>query len=127
MPEAYADAVSTYLALAVSRQTNRGSSLSTWQSVGEKIAQLFTRQTIPMVWDYAEANPFSNSSGNFGSQIGWICKSILHVPAAMDGKLLKLMQSFRSYAGRVISTDPPYYDNIGYADLSDFFLCVAAT
>ena len=119
--EAYADAIATYLALGVSRQTNRGSSLSTWQSVGEKIAQLFTRQAIPMVWDYAEVNPFSDSSGNFGSQTEWIYKSILHVPAVTGGKVTQVNAASRSYAGRVISTDPPYYDNIGYADLSDFF------
>ncbi|MDO5080855.1 DUF1156 domain-containing protein [Buchananella hordeovulneris] len=118
---AYADAVATYLALAVSRQSNRLSSLSTWQSIGDKIAQTFTRQALPMVWDFAEANPFSSSSGNFLGQVEWVAKALAHVPATARGTVAQLSASEREYAGLVVSTDPPYYDNIGYSDLSDYF------
>lgn len=119
--EAYADAVATYLALGVSRQSDRLCSLASWQSIGDKVRNVFARQALPMVWDYAEVNPFSGSSGNFGSQIDWIRKSILHVPAVPNGKIAQVSAISRSYLGRVVSTDPPYYDNIGYSDLSDFF------
>ena len=119
--QAYADAIVTYLALAVSRQTNRLSSLNTWQSVGDKIAQVFTRQAIPMVWDFAEANPFSSSSGNFLSQVKWITKSIDYISTNSDGYVDQIGANSRRYDQVVVSTDPPYYDNIGYSDLSDYF------
>lgn len=117
----YADAVATYLALAVSRQTNRLSSLNTWQNVGDKIAQVFTRQAIPMVWDYAEANPFSHSTGNFLGQVEWVSKAIEHLPALSTSRADQISASARDYGGLVVSTDPPYYDNIDYSDLSDYF------
>lgn len=119
--QAYADAVATYLALAVSRQTNRLSSLNTWQNVREVIAQVFTRQAISMVWDFAEANPFSSSSGNFFSQVDWITKSVEHISANNNGYVDQVGANSRSYGQMVVSTDPPYYDNIGYSDLSDYF------
>ena len=119
--EAYADAVATYLALGVSRQSNRSATLNTWQPLGEKIAQVFTRQAIPMVWDYAETNPFSHSTGNLIGQMEWIGKVIAKVPAQMSGEVAQISAMSRNYAGLVVSTDPPYYDNIGYSDLSDYF------
>lgn len=118
---AYADTIATYLALAVSRQTDRLSSLASWQSIGEKVRNVFARQAIPMVWDYAEANPFSSSSGNFLGQIDWVAKSVRHTPALVPGKVMQVSASERDYSGLVVSTDPPYYDNIGYSDLSDYF------
>ena len=118
---AYADAVATYLALGVSRQADRLSSLASWQSIGEKIRNVFARQAIPMVWDYAEANPFSSSSGNFLGQIEWVAKAVEHAPAVAKGVATQISASQRDYSGLVVSTDPPYYDNIGYSDLSDFF------
>lgn len=119
--QAYADAVATYLALAVSRQTNRLSSLNTWQNVGDKIAQVFTRQAISMVWDFAEANPFSSSSGNFFSQVKWITKSMKYIQANSDGYVDQISANSQRYDHMVVSTDPPYYDNISYSDLSDYF------
>ena len=119
--EAYADAVVTYLALGVSRQSNRSATLNTWQPLGEKIAQVFTRQAIPMVWDYAETNPFSHSTGNLVGQMEWISKVIAKAPAQISGEVAQISATSRDYAGLVVSTDPPYYDNIGYSDLSDFF------
>ena len=118
---AYADAIATYLALAVSRQTDRLSSIASWQSIGEKIRNVFARQAIPMVWDFAEANPFSSSSGNFFGQVEWIAEVVERLPADSAGNARQLSAAARDYTGLVVSTDPPYYDNIGYSDLSDFF------
>ena len=118
---AYADAIATYLALAVSRQTDRLSSIASWQSIGEKIRNVFARQAIPMVWDFAEANPFSSSSGNFFGQVKWIAEVVERLPADSAGNARQLSADARDYTGLVVSTDPPYYDNIGYSDLSDFF------
>ena len=119
--EAYADAVATYLALAVSRTTDYSSNLCSWHSGRDSIRNLFSRQAIPMVWDYAEANLFSSSSGNFLGQVEWISKAIGKTPAKSAGEAVQISATSRDYAGLVVSTDPPYYDNIGYSDLSDFF------
>lgn len=117
----YADAIATYLALAVSRLADYSSNLCTWNSAGEKMRNVFARQAIPMVWDYAEVNPFSTSSGNFRGQVEWVAKSLAHVPASPAGKVAQANASVRDYEGLAVSTDPPYYDNIGYSDLSDYF------
>lgn len=119
--EAYADAIATYLALAVSRLSDRSSSLSSWDSSRSSIRNTFGRQALPMVWDFAESNVLSSSSGSLLSQFGYICKAILHVPGSSEGCALQLDASTRSYSDVTVSTDPPYYDNIGYSDLSDFF------
>ena len=74
-----------------------------------------------MVWDYAEANPFSHSSGNFLGQVEWIAGVVERLPADSAGNARQLSAAARDYTGLVVSTDPPYYDNIGYSDLSDFF------
>ena len=119
--EAYADAVATYLGLAVSRATDRSSNLCSWDSSRDSVRNVFGRQAIPMVWDYAEANLFSNSSGNFLGQVEWISKVLGNTPAKSAGEAVQISATSRDYAGLVVSTDPPYYDNIGYSDLSDFF------
>lgn len=119
--EAYADAVATYLALAVSRTTDYSSNLCSWHNTGQKMRNLFSRQAIPMAWDYAEANPFSNSSGNFLGQVEWVSKAIGKTPAKSAGEVKQISAMSRDYADLVVSTDPPYYDNIGYSDLSDYF------
>lgn len=118
---AYADAVATYLALGVSRTADYSNALCSWHSGRDTIRNLFSRQAIPMVWDYAEANPFSSSSGNFLGQIEWVAKAVEHAPAVAKGVATQISASQRDYSKLVISTDPPYYDNIGYSDLSDFF------
>ena len=118
---AYADAIATYLALAVSRQANRLSSVCTWNSTAESVAQVFTRQAIPMTWDYVESNPFSHSSGNFLGQLKGVAEALERTPADNGGSADQLSAKLRDYSGLVVSTDPPYYDNIGYSDLSDFF------
>ena len=118
---AYADAIATYLALAVSRQANRLSSVCTWNSTAESVAQVFTRQAIPMTWDYVESNPFSHSSGNFLGQLKGVAEALERTPTDNVGSTEQLSADARDYTGLVVSTDPPYYDNIGYSDLSDFF------
>lgn len=118
---AYADALSVYLSLAVSRQTDYSSSICTWHNTGEKMRNVFSRQAIAMTWDFAEANPFSSKSGNFLSQVNWVAEAVEAVPARPLCEAHQADAATRSYNNVVVSTDPPYYDNIGYADLSDYF------
>ncbi len=120
---AYADAVATYLALAVDRSSDYWSALCSWHTSGEKVSHTFTRQAISMVWDFTEANPLSNSSGNILGAIDWIANVIKIIPCNASGEARQCDAT--SVANDInkplISSDPPYYDNIGYADLSDFF------
>jgi putative DNA methylase len=118
---AYAQAVSLFLGFGVSRAANYWSSLTAWS--GDFIIQTFGRQALPMVWDFSEVNPFSESTGNWSGAIEWITKVILFsLPGKGIGHVLQSdAQTQKISLNKVISTDPPYYDNIGYADLSDFF------
>ena len=118
---AYADAVAVYLGLGVGRSANYWSSLTPWG--GEFIVQTFGRQAIPMVWDHAEGNPFSASTGNWTGALEWIEKVVANtLPAMGNGTAVQSDAQNQSISdSKVVSTDPPYYDNIGYADLSDFF------
>ncbi len=120
---AYGEAVGVYLAFSIDRLADRSSSICSWDTGYTKVRNTFGRQAIPMTWDYAEVNPFSSSTGCFESTVRWITKVIDYLPvdalsgsatqhdAAVDNGLSNIM----------VSTDPPYYDNIGYADLSDYF------
>jgi len=119
--EAYADAVATYLGLAISRSTDYNNALNTWISDLQAIRNLFARQRISMTWDYVESNILSTSAGSFNGQIEWVAKALAKTPAFPAGEVKSENAATRDYAGLAISTDPPYYDNIGYADLSDFF------
>lgn len=151
---AYADAITHYLALAIGRLANRTSSQCFWDAGGEKVQQVFARPALPMIWVYAEGNPFSTSSGNFMGQLDYLVEVLRRLPAAPDGTgtqrdardqdpaTLRAASARRSAdepepgtgesepsvgatvpgtSGVVVCTDPPYYDNIPYADLSDFF------
>jgi putative DNA methylase len=124
---AYADAVAVYLGFAGSRMSDRHSSLCRWDpnpsGYAPKIANTFGRQALPMVWDYVEGNPFSSSSGNFLDAVGWITKVIeTSLTTIVPGAALQADASQQDLStSKVVSTDPPYYDNICYADLSDFF------
>ena len=124
-PARYADAVCTYLALAISKTTNRSSSCTFWDASTEKLVQVFGRQAIAMIWDFAEGNPFSTSTGNWIGQNEYVAKVVKRLPTdcTNSGKAYQADASTTIHAedGLVIVTDPPYYDNIGYADLSDFF------
>ncbi|MDH4101474.1 MAG: DUF1156 domain-containing protein, partial [Nitrospirota bacterium] len=119
---AYADAVGVYLAFAVSKMTNIGSSIASWMSDRGAFRETFARQAIPMTWDFAEANTFADIGGSFSIAVE---KGTMAIDAFPSNPVATASQSDASSqsisAGKVISTDPPYYDNIGYADLSDFF------
>ena len=120
----YANSVCTYLALIIGRIADSNSKFSTWQNVGDKVAHVFARQAIPMVWDFAEANPFSSSTQNWMAQVEWVAKVVENLPSDVnEGKVHQADASTTVHAdyGPVIVTDPPYYDNIDYADLSDYF------
>ena len=119
---AYGEAVGVYLAFSIDRLADRSSSICSWDSGYVKIRNTFGRQAIPMTWDYAEGNPFSNSTGSFSSTVDWIYECLLEFPSSMQGLVKQFdAQSDCGLRDIMISTDPPYYDNIGYADLSDFF------
>lgn len=119
---AYGEAVGVYLAFAVDRETDICSSIASWINTLGAIRNTFGRQAIPMVWDYAEANPFSNSSGCFDNMLTWVCKCIENFACGKSGKAKQFdAQSDCGLRNIMVSTDPPYYDNISYADLSDFF------
>ena len=120
---AYADAMVTYLAFAVDRCADYWSTIATWG--GGFVAHTFGRQAIPMVWDFAEANPFSASTGNWSGQVTWVQKAVAGLPAvaAQPGRVRQAdaRSWLREVESSVVCTDPPYYDNVGYANLSDFF------
>ncbi len=120
---AYADAIATFLAFAVDRVANYCSTICTWHSgvKYETVTSTFGRQAIPMTWDFAEGNPLSDSSGNFEGGVKWLAAVLSELPASVPGVVTQQDAGGVVADGRVISTDPPYYDNIGYADLSDFF------
>ena len=120
---AYADAVVTYLAFAVDKCANLWSSIVTWMNDRGALRESFARQAIPMTWDFAEANPFSNSGGSWSLCLSKVCKSLAAFLAQGEAEAVQrdARARVRECAGSIISTDPPYYDNISYADLSDFF------
>ena len=119
--KAYSEAVSVYLAFAIDRLADAGSSIATWSSSGF-IRFTFARQAIPMTWDFAECNVLSDSTGNFMGAVDWVWKALLGFgPNAAGTEIQHDAQNVKLPEGAVVSTDPPYYDNIGYADLSDYF------
>jgi putative DNA methylase len=120
--KAYGKAIGSYLAFIVSKLSDRGSSICSWDSSRDGLRNTFGRQALPMVWDYAEGNPFSNSSGCWDNMTDWVVKVIANLPATGHGNAKQFdAQSDNGMRNIMVSTDPPYYDNIGYADLSDFF------
>jgi len=121
---AYSEAVATYLSFGVSKSADYWSSICTWRSDPKNlgVGHVFARQAIPMAWDFAEGNPLSNSSGNFSVSVDWIARVVAILPALAGGTVRQCdAQSQKTAEGKVVSTDPPYYDNVAYADLSDFF------
>lgn len=120
--EADAVAVGVYLAFVVDKMADYHSSICSWHSSKELIRNTFGRQAIPMVWDFAEANPFSDSAGCCDNMLEWVTKATLLFPATIQGSAKQHdAQSDNGLRNIAVSTDPPYYDNIGYADLSDYF------
>ncbi len=120
---AYADAVGVYLAFAQSKACNRNSSLCLWENRMDRLVATFGRQALPMVWDFAETNPLAGAGGDIFGTVQSVCE-VIEKQFHRD----QLGKAFQADAvtqgtsqGKLVSTDPPYYDNIGYADLSDFF------
>ena len=123
---AYAEAVAVHLAFVLSKQADLGNSLCRWEPVAQCPRQLFGRQAIPMVWDYAEGNPLSNSSGAWSVLLNGFVRAYSSafgtIPSGYAGQAHQADAVVSELSmDKVVSTDPPYYDNIGYADLSDFF------
>tara|TARA_Y100000310_G_scaffold329241_1_gene398684 strand:- start:503 stop:3190 length:2688 start_codon:yes stop_codon:yes gene_type:complete len=119
----YSNAIKMYLSFAIGRLLNQHCSLARWNTVGEKIEGIYSKQAIAMVWDFVEGNPFSNSSGNWVGAITWISKVIdnLSINATGQADQLDIANDIMDLQSPMICTDPPYYDNIMYADLSDYF------
>lgn len=118
---AYADAVGVYLGLSVSRITNTINALAVWSQSRDQSVNLFSRQAIPMAWDFPEVNPFAGAAGDFGATTSSVSKTISSASNKPAWIFQADAQSQSISKSKVISTDPPYYDNVGYADLSDFF------
>ena len=119
---AYAEAVGVYLAFAVDKVCDRNSSICGWDSSRDSIRGVFSRQAIPMVWDFSEANVIGDSAGSFINAIDQ-CELVLQkLPVSTTCYSEQLNAATQTLsAGKVVSFDPPYYDNICYADLSDFY------
>jgi putative DNA methylase len=120
---AYADAIMTYLACALDRAVDFGNSITRWSPSNEKVMNLFARQAIPMVFDFTESNTMANVVGGFLPAVNFAADCLERTPATSSGSIGSIDAAANSFPVRpiVVSTDPPYYDNIGYADLSDFF------
>ena len=120
---AYGEAVGLYLALVVDKMTAFHSTVCSWNTIRETINQTFMRQSIPMTWDYVEPNPFSTSSGSLNSFVMQECESIANLPLSRSEGVAAQADATCDCGLRsvMVSADPPYYDNIGYADLSDYF------
>jgi putative DNA methylase len=124
--EEYADIIATVLGLAVSKLSDLSNSLCWWEAPSECPRNLFTRQAIPMVWDFAEGNPFGESSGSFltilSNTVRAIRGPLVQFNRRGNVSVSQANAAMREYPPNVVvCTDPPYFDNIGYADLADFF------
>jgi putative DNA methylase len=121
---AYGEAIAVYLGFAVARLADRNSSICSWDIGRDSTRNTFGRQAIPMTWDFCEANPLSESTGNFNGAMEWVYKVLENCDFSADGKAIQhdATSNYKDdLTKKLISSDPPYYDNIGYADLSDFF------
>ncbi len=121
-----AKAITTYLGIALDKLADCNSSLTRWVSQGEFIANTFSRQSIPMIWDYPEVNPFSGSTGDWSGALDWSTRVIEHVSKASNAPATvhqgtATRQSYADNSFDAVITDPPYYDAVPYADMSDFF------
>ncbi len=118
---AYGEAVSVYLAFAVDKAANYWTTPVTWMQRGT-VGQIFQRQAIAMVWDYPEINPFASFHCSWFENYGWVAKTLetFNLTTFACATLADAM-AIRTRSDTIVSTDPPYYDNIGYADLSDFY------
>ena len=121
---AYAQSIAVFLSFAHSRLVDRCSTVCSWDNSPkmEALRNTFGRQAIPMIWDFAEGNPFSRSSGNWINHMDWIAKATANLSCMTPSESCQSDATTQRIGhDKVLSTDPPYYDNIAYADLSDFF------
>jgi putative DNA methylase len=121
---AYADAIAVYLGMFLSRLIDLNNAFCQWRNDPAKqhVGHMFSRQAISMVWDYAEANPIGNSAGSFNKTFGFIPKVFPYLPSRGLGVVEQADAAIQTISRlKIVSTDPPYYDNVGYADLSEFF------
>ena len=120
--EEYSSAVTVYLSFGIDKLTTTNSSFCSWQTDPTRLVAAFGRQAIPMIWDFAEANPFSRAAGDYDLAVGSVAEVIERLPVGPAGSVVQRDASTNDVGTSVMfSTDPPYYDNIGYADLSDYF------
>lgn len=121
-PQSYAEAVSVYLAFALDKMADYSSSIVVWSPTRDQAKTTFGRQALPMTWDFAEVNVFAAAAGDFGVSLEGVCRSIRAPDGQALGTAIQADAQTQSISvNKTISTDPPYYDNIGYGDLSDFF------
>ncbi len=119
---AYGQAVGVYLAFVLDKLVDYHSTICSWTALRDTVRGTFARQAIAMTWDFAEANPFCSSSGCFDNMLAWVEKALQGLPGYGTGFAEQhAAQSDCALKNLVISTDPPYYDNICYADISDYF------
>lgn len=122
--EMYGNAIAMYLTFALDKVIDRGSTIARWDPTPTQsgVINTFSRHALPMTWDFAESNPIGNASGNFVSSTLLVAKVIQALPASSPCFSIQADAATQDVSkNKVVSTDPPYYDNIGYADLSDFF------
>ena len=122
-PDEYADAVTTYLAFTVDRSADYGSALASWHNGADAVRPTFSRQAIAMIWDFAETNPFSRSAGSWRSALDYTATVLERMAPDTAGTAVQgdAATTFSAPVGSMVVTDPPYYDNIIFADISDFF------
>lgn len=119
--DAYADAICLFLACCLGRAADYWNSVTSWESTGEFVAHAFTKHALPMIWDFGEVNPLENGGGSWESAVDWVVRVIEKLPTGQGYvEQHNAMERFR-LKNAVISTDPPYYDNVPYSNLSDFF------
>ena len=119
---AYAEAVAVYLAFAVDRIAMSGNSLVRWNAVGQKAQHCFGRQALPMLWDFAETNSLATATGSINAAVFYSSDPLKWIESHVKGSVHQENAVYQIHSdGKIVSTDPPYYDNISYGDLSDFF------
>lgn len=121
--ETYAGAILTYLALVIDRIAMTCNSFARWRPMLQVVQHAFGKQALGMIWDFADANVFSTASGSWSGSIKLVTDPLLFLGNGQTGFVNQFDAASMCMEGDqfLISTDPPYYDNVSYADLSDFF------
>ena len=119
--QAYADAIVTYLTLGLGRLSDYNSTICTWNTIGGSIRSTFARHAMPIAWDFYETNPLADTTGSWSSCVSWVADVVRNIHADAPVTVEQRDAASAELPAGIVSTDPPYYDNIGYSDLSDFF------